>query len=238
MYATLPGESVELASAWRLRVLTVSEILMQSVYLKCLVLASRAHESDWLLETLLPCLYQACWSGVSGCAELDAALFEIRTWLGRPQLRCHVERLLSLFAPHCVGSGVVVSPNPPSAVEKIKRTRCAYTLASWVLSELRETVACSGADSVAGVQDPVPGRAAPDLGDVAAHIPLRVPTGRADPAPQNVSDAVALIAREARLPENSSSLTPTQFLSACKRRRVGGAALEEYLESAAFLIGL
>ena len=207
-----------------------------SIYLKCIKLASRAFETEWILTVLLPGIYRADWSNLVQCPERGEAVFEVRTWLSRPSLRGHVPRLLQLLSPGCA----IQEPGqyaPPSLVEQLRNTRCAFTLANWVMEETKErhssgAAGCDPDENLGGAVPDLPGGAVPDPVRGGAVPDLSGPSGR------SLVGAVSAIAKEARLPESSASLTPSQFISACKKRRVQGPVLEEYLEASALMIGL
>ena len=204
-----------------------------SVYLKCLVLASNANEVDWLISVLLPKLGEVGFENLPHCRERDDALFVARSWLASPQLRPHGIRILSSALPNVDWSAS--SKAAPTRVELIKRSRSAFVLAEWVTKESEAVVGsvCEQSDGRAGGADPdLLGGAEPPLSSAGAGPIAQGHCGL------SLAGAVSSIAREARLPQNSADLTPSQFIAVCKKRRVAPALLGEYLEASAFLIGL
>ena len=113
---------------------------LRAVQLKCLVLASKANEVDWLIGTLVPCMCSFSRLGAEKRPEYDEAVFEVRSWLGRPALRSQALILLPVIHPPAAGGECSGFWTPPRPVEVVKRTRCAFTLASWVLNENKESL--------------------------------------------------------------------------------------------------
>ena len=110
------------------RVVTMGKV--SSVVLRALTLASRAGESSWVIEVLVPALAEIDWSAGVDAEELQLAVAEVKSWGGRPQLCAHALGVLKTIFP----SGSFEGFERILAIEwpRELNTRRAFELANFV----------------------------------------------------------------------------------------------------------